>query len=344
MSKFKKNVIVSKHKIIKHLGNGAFGDVYLAKNIISGHLQALKVVETNSKDNIHSQVQEIRNLVKCNSDYVVKLNEADIVTHEGHEYIAFALEYLEQGSLEKKVKSSDINFREILTAIRHTLHALNVAHGLGIIHKDVKPANIMVDTPNFKLGDFGLSFVKSEESESAHYNYILHSAPENMAGNVSDERSDIYAVGMTLFRLVIPAAFFELDYDRILKWMDGSMKKNLPTDLGYPKYLPIRLKKIINKATAVSPDDRYQSALEMLQDLEKLQVKIAWSQSADGSSWNGQCNGRKEHHLRLEQKGSKTYCRYKVNSRKPQQWNDVGPDYDSANNAMNKKIASSLLI
>ena len=333
-----------KHKITRHLGSGAFGDVYLAENIISKQHQALKVIKTTQSDNIEFQVGEIRNLATCNCEYVVKLNEADIVSHNNEKYIAFALEYLKEGSLESKVKSSEINFREILTAIRHILHGLNVAHKAGIIHKDIKPANIMIDKPYFKLSDFGLSFLKSNVTNTNDLNYVLHAAPELLAGNIADERSDLYAVGMTFFRLVIPSAFFDLDQNSISKWLNGKKNKNLPSHLGFPAYLPLRIKKIINKATSVSPDKRYQTAVEMLHDLEKLQIDIAWKQSADGFNWSGLSDDDNEHVLTLHSTKKYTHCKYKVNRRKPRSWDDIKSNYEEASSAMYKLISKTMLI
>jgi len=175
-------------------------------------------------------------------------------------------------------------------------------------------------------------------------NYFLHAAPECLQGNPADERSDIYAVGMTLFRLVIPSAFFDLDATTIHNWAQGKMRSNLPSTLGYPNYLPLRIKKIINKATAVDPTKRYQSALEMLNDLERLQVNINWAQSPDGIKWTGKSNDGKAHQIVLENKKLRFHCRYKINGRKPRTWEDVGPNFDDAEKALQKLVSSTILI
>ena len=311
------NTQILKHQIIRHLGAGAFGNVYLARNIISGQEQALKIIEADFSDDLDKQIQEIKNLAVCNSDYVVKLNEADLITHDGKDYIAFALEYLEQGSLENKVKISRLSFRDILKSVRDTLHALNVAHNNGIIHKDVKPANIMIGSPNYKLGDFGLSFLKDGTGSASNLNYLLHAAPECLNEGTADERSDIYAVGMSLFRLVIPSAFYDLDIDSMKKWSNGSMRHNFPKYLGHPDYLPNRIRRIIDRSTAVFPKNRYQTAMEMIRDLERIQIKIDWEQDAAGDEWTGKCNLDKNHRVFIEKRKNNFYCRYKINNRKP---------------------------
>jgi len=333
---------VDKYKIVQHLGGGNFGEVYRANQIILNAERAVKFIQQQPGQKIVPLLEEVRNLHAAAEDHVVKVFSADIIPHDGENLVAIEMEYLPDGSLYDLAKNGTLSFREKLTAIRHTLYALAAAHNTGIIHHDIKPANIMKSGNNYKLGDFGLSYLKGGAIGPNNLAYVLHAAPELFNGTDPNELSDIYSVGMTLYRLFLPVSKIDLNMTILSQWRSKKLVKTFPDYNGFPTYIPLKLKNVIKKSTVIDPTDRYQSVEEMLLALDRLSVNIDWKIFNNGARCEATKDG-KTHVAELKLIKGKAVCQYKINGRKPRSWTNEGQSGPAAVKKLQRLIKSTLL-
>lgn len=279
---------IGKYEILRHLGNGAFGDVFLAHDHALNTQKAIKVLNAPDANDVMNKLEEAQILHKCMHKNIVRINEANVFNINSNSHVVIDMEYLPRGSFEDAIKSNSISIHSTLRLIIDCLFALEHAHINGILHRDVKPANIMLCDFGAKLSDFGLATVLGLQAAGSPRGYTTHLPPEYFAYRNTTILTDIYAAGITLFR----ACNYICDWDGTIRRLSDPegliLSGQLINALGFAPFIPSKLKRIINKACSPNPALRYQSASEFRQALEKLSPQVDWV-PADQNSFRGTC-------------------------------------------------------
>lgn len=279
---------IDKYKINRHLGNGAFGSVYLAHDRALDAVKAIKVLDVPNPSQFMEKLEEAQILHKCRHKHIVEVNEANIYEVNGEPKVVIDMEYLPGGCFEDIVENGTASIHDSVNYAIDCLFALEYAHNQGVLHRDIKPANIMLCDFGAKLSDFGLATVLGNRQAGSPKGYITHLAPEYFKNKATTELTDIYAMGITLFR----SCNHIDDWADIVRSLRNPRQKiingKLISAIGFQSFVPRKLKRIINKACAINPMQRYQSAFEMRQALERVQLLIDW-RKVDEFNWQGNC-------------------------------------------------------
>ena len=272
----------------KRLGSGYFGEVWHAIDTGLGCEIALKCIPPDKiiyKDNFYQEAQVLKASEHPN---IVKVNDTGDL-EDGQIYVS--MEYLSNGSLEDEAKGAPLPLSRAKRLMIDVLRGLDYAHSKQIVHRDIKPANILIGNANEGiLSDFGLALPDITTLNIAYlkqYQYILHLAPEVNKPQDYTLLSDIYACGATFYRMVngdssLPR--LNLIEARIL-----SKSGKFPPRNKYRDFIPSSLKRIINKALNLNPNERYQSAEEMRHALEQQLFLVDWGEKKlrNGQLWVG---------------------------------------------------------
>ncbi|MCI5558809.1 MAG: serine/threonine protein kinase [Dorea formicigenerans] len=289
-------------EIVKYLGGGAYGVVYEIERNISGIQEkaALKIV-SRPKDNseiesyydngydeasiISSYESEIRNYIKeyklmkelQGQSNIVSCDDFKVVPHEngigGDIFIRMELLTSLAQVLRKKEKLSE---QEIIKLGKDISHALILCESKNIIHRDIKPANIMVSQfGDYKLGDFGVSKIMDHTTYATKMGTQEYQAPEVVHMEKYGHTADIYSLGITLYWLLnnrrMP--FIDANGKITAELKDEAMDKRYRGEkLPAPKNGSDELKRIVLKACAYRPENRYASAQEMYDALDKIGI------------------------------------------------------------------------
>lgn len=279
---------VGKYELIKHLGNGAFGDVYLAHDHALNAQKAIKILNAPDAADAMQKLEEAQILHKCKHKNIVHVNEANVYDINSSSHVIIDMEYLPRGSFENAIESNSVSIHTTLRLIVDCLFALEHAHINGILHRDVKPANIMLCDFGAKLSDFGLATILGFQAAGSPRGYTTHLPPEYFVNRNTTELTDVFAVGITLFR----ACNYISDWNTAIRHFPDAMaliySGQLVSSLGFAPFVPLKLKRIINKACEANPNQRYQSAAEFRQAIGKLSPKIDWVPNGQ-SSFEGVC-------------------------------------------------------
>jgi len=263
----KKPEIGSAYKFVRVIGQGAMSKVYLAERQ-SDHLSlVLKILELDSSTDEVSVVrfmQEAELVSKLSSPFVVKIHDYGLTNN----YCFIAMEFFSRGDLKQRLELK-LSPELVINYMTHIAYGLDAIHKIGVVHRDLKPANIMFrGDDSLALADFGISKKLDSPSELTTLGQILgtphYMSPEQGEGRAIDQRSDLYSAGILFYELLTrnkpytattPAA---LIYQHVY-----APVPELPAKLA--KY-----QDIINKTLAKHPNERYQSAAELIQALETL--------------------------------------------------------------------------
>ena len=249
----------NKYKILRILGQGGMGRVYLAENIKLGTLWAVKEIskKTDSKINF---LAEPNILKKLNHPTLPKI--FDIM--EDDENIYIIVDYIEGTSLDKKLTEAG-KFSEglVIDWAKQLCDALIYLHALmpnPIIYRDMKPSNIVLTcNGNIKLIDFGIAreFKKECESDTIYIGTRGYAAPEQYGAGQTSVRTDIYSLGVTLYHLITGRSPNEPPFEiKPVRFFDKSLSREI--------------EEIIYKCTRPDPAQRYQSVQELLDDIHRL--------------------------------------------------------------------------
>ena len=263
--------VISHYKIIKKIGQGGMGHVFLAEDLQLGRQAALKLLAPElTRDDI------IKERFKREAQAVAALNHQNIVTIYEFGYFNNApyivMEYVDGESLRDLQKRANLSVEKIVAIAHQVCDGLAKSHNTGIIHRDLKPENILFDQDNrVKILDFGLAKFRSHENitqKSMRVGTINYMSPEQLQGNEIDPRSDIFSLGIILYELFTGHMPFKGEYEASIIYSILHEQPKAIREIN--SELPEALQSIINRALAKEKDDRYASVDDLSRDLLSL--------------------------------------------------------------------------
>lgn len=280
---------VGHYRILEKLGAGGMGEVYLAEDMKLGRKVAIKILSeeyTTNRDRLHRFEQEASAASNLNHPNILTIHEVGI--DNGRHYIA--TEFIDGVTLRHKAMASDLEIPQILDIAVQVASALEEAHVAGIVHRDVKPDNIMVRRNGYvKVLDFGLAklteTVDRSPSDAEASTRVLvqtdagvvmgtshYMSPEQARGRPVDARSDIWSLGVVLYELVAGRTPFEGETSTDV--IVAITQKEPPPLARFAPNVPAELEWIIMKALRKDRDERYQTIKELLTDLRRLKQRL----------------------------------------------------------------------
>jgi predicted Ser/Thr protein kinase/tetratricopeptide (TPR) repeat protein len=256
------------------LGRGGMGAVYRGRQISLDRPVAIKVLPSNLSENANFRQRfqlEAKAVAQISSPHVVGVYYAGV--HEGHHY--FAMEYVEGQDLSVKVRDGFTpTHREALDLVAQAARGLAAAGDLGIVHRDIKPANMMVTKKGLvKLMDFGLVRVaRSEDTGLTMAGTIMgtvsYFSPEQGRGERCDCRTDIYALGVVFYELLTRRLPFTGGDATSVIYQHIHQAPKPPKEID--PSIPEGYQAVVLKCIQKDPDHRYQTATDLLKDLDAL--------------------------------------------------------------------------
>ncbi|MFD4958776.1 protein kinase [Microbacterium sp. NPDC058389] len=260
------------------LGSGGFADVYLYEQALPKRRVAVKVLLTDrmSSDSVEEFTAEANVMAMLSTHpAIVTIYQAG-VARDGRPYLV--MEYCPRPNLQVRYRREPFSIAESLRVGVQVAAAVETAHRAGVLHRDIKPANILVTEYNRPaLTDFGIASTTSAAAESAGLS-IPWSPPESFADVPrSDPRSDVYALGATVYTLLAGRSPFELPGQRNSAAELISRIETMPLPpLGRPD-APASLQRVLDRAMAKPSGDRYESALAFARALQTVQIELSHS-------------------------------------------------------------------
>lgn len=293
-------VVGSSFSLNRRIGTGNFGDVYLCNQVVLNRDSALKVVRTTSADFLSNVLEpELQHLVA--HPQIVRVESAEVwIDASQNPHILIEMEIMEGGSLQDAIQN-DISLRDAVSALKDALFALHHAHSFGIIHRDVKPGNILFGRNGAKLSDFGIAMAVSRRVRVSNFIYNANLAPESIHAPVFNPQSDVYAAGLALFRAVNNIKNWRSTRATLTDWKASFLAGTVVKDLGFQDHVPKKLQRIIKKACHADPTKRYASSAAFRDALERLSFERDWKPTANG--WECMHSGKAER-ICITQKGS----------------------------------------
>jgi serine/threonine-protein kinase len=275
MSSWSPGAQIESYEILDVLGHGGMGKVYRVRHLITHRIEALKVIAPsagNSEESLERFHREICLLATLSHPNIAGLHTA--FRHE--ERFVMVMEYVPGADLGVRLKSG-ITLDQSLNFVRQILRALEYAHAQGIIHRDIKPSNVMVTAADqVKLLDFGLALnaLDTRLTQPGTLVGSLHYlAPELISGRPADVRSDLYAVGVTLYEMITGRLPIEGSTHAQIIANQLHHQPTPPSSLN-PK-IPDALSTAVMQALRKDNEQRWQSASAFLRALEGAQLGSA---------------------------------------------------------------------
>ncbi len=261
-------IIAERYEILGKIGTGGMADVYKAKDHKLNRFVAVKVLKPEFREDtmfirkFRSEAQAAAGLTHPNI-----VNVFDVGDDEGVYYIV--MELIEGITLKEYIsKKGKLSIKEATSIAIQVSMGLEAAHSHGIVHRDVKPQNIIISTDGkVKVTDFGIARAASSNTISSNVMGSVHySSPEQVRGGYSDEKSDIYSLGITLYEMVTGRVPF--DGDTTVAIAIKHLQEEMVPPSIYAEDLPYSLEQIIFKCTQKSVDRRYSRMEDVIADLK----------------------------------------------------------------------------
>lgn len=266
--------MINHYRIVRKIGSGGMGDVYLAEDTTLNRRVALKFLAWNLCQSV-----ECRARFKQEAQAAAKLGHANIVAvyevGEFRERPFFAMEYVEGQPLDRIIESGPLAEREVIELALGLCNGLRKAHESGVIHRDVKPSNIIVDHDSVpRLLDFGLaalSGIEGRGESGSILGTIGYMSPEQVQGEPSDHRSDLFSLGVVLYEAISGNSPFRCATAPATL---NAIAQKTPEPLArYNSDVVSELQRIVSKLLQKDPAQRYQAAAEVIDDLERLKFE-----------------------------------------------------------------------
>ena len=273
---------LAQYTIIDQLGEGGMGQVFVAEDTKLKRRVALKFLSPQfvSDETFRARfIREAQSAAALNHPNIVTIYE---VADQGNR-VFIAMEHIEGQSLKDVILSRSIDVETNLRIMEQICDGLAAAHAIGLVHRDLKPQNIMIDrTKRIRILDFGLAKVQGDDQLTqvgTTIGTVNYMSPEQATGGDADQRSDIFALGILFYELLSG----QLPFKR------GNMPATLHAIVHEPApplqqaapHLPSYLQPVIDRALAKQPDNRYQSVDVMLADIRALQNELSMARMSN---------------------------------------------------------------
>ena len=267
---------ISHYKLLKKLGAGGMGDVYLAQDTTLNRYVALKILPrkfTSNPERLGRFQREAQVASILNHPNILTIHE--IGEQDGFHYIVS--EYVDGETLSNMIKAGPVAIHEVLRITVAVAEALAAAHEYWIVHRDIKPDNIMLRRDHYvKVLDFGLAKLTDPGGALSHFETqpgtlpgsVRYVAPERLLGEAADPRADIFSLGIVMYEMLSGTTPFP--GKGVLDIIQSILKAE-PAPLAVARTdMPETLGLIVMKALEKDPATRYQTAKELLTDLVDL--------------------------------------------------------------------------
>ena len=298
---------IGHYKILSLLGSGGMGEVYLAQDSKLGRKVALKLLPasfTRDHDRVRRFEQEARAASALNHPNILTI--FDIEEIEGVHFIA--TEYIEGKTLREHTADRKLELSEALDLAIQVASALSAAHQAGIVHRDVKPENIMLRPDGYvKVLDFGLAKLTdrrmgNSDTESRAFRAVKtdtgvvmgtarYMSPEQARGLPLDVRTDIFSLGVVLYEMA--TAHLPFEGDTASHVIVSILEKEPPPISNYYSEAPAELQRIISKALCKAKEERYQVVKDLLIDLKNLKQNLESGANVKKAKKRAGWSGRK---------------------------------------------------
>ncbi len=261
-----------RYEITELIGIGGMADVYKAIDIIDDRVVAVKILKTefsNDDEFLRRFRNESKAIAVLSHPNIVKIY--DVGFTEKIQFIV--MEYIDGITLKEFMEQQGIlKWKDAIHFIIQILRALQHAHDRGIVHRDIKPQNIMLfPDGTIKVMDFGIARFAREEGKTLSdkaIGSVHYISPEQARGDITDEKSDIYSVGVMLYEMLTGQKPFDADNPVSVALMHMQSKAKNPREIN--ETIPEGLEDIVIRAMQKDASKRYQSASEMIKDIEEF--------------------------------------------------------------------------
>lgn len=262
-------MIGDRYEILESIGTGGMSDVYKAKCHKLNRFVAVKVLKqefsesTEFVSKFRTEAQAAAGLMHPNI-----VNVYDVGEENGINYIV--MELVEGITLKRYIeKKARLSVKEAVSIAIQISMGIDAAHNNNIIHRDIKPQNIIISKEGkVKVTDFGIAKAATSNTITSNVMGSVHyTSPEQARGGFSDEKSDIYSLGITMFEMLTGRVPF--NGDTTVAIAIKHIQEEMPSPRNYVPEIPISVEQIVLKCTQKSPDRRYQKMPELIEDLKK---------------------------------------------------------------------------
>ena len=261
--------IADRYEILSKVGAGGMSDVYKAKDHILSRFVAIKVLKQEySQDRTFVSKFRTEAQSAAGLEHPNIVNIYDVGSEDGMHFIV--MEYVEGITLKTYIeKKGQLSFKESVSIAIQVARGIEAAHNKEIIHRDIKPQNIIISTEGkVKVTDFGIARAASSNTISSDVMGSVHYAsPEQARNGFVDGRSDIYSLGIVMYEMITGRVPF--DGDTTVAVAIQHLQEEMTSPRVYAPNVPVSFEKIILKCTQKNADRRYQTISELISDLRR---------------------------------------------------------------------------
>jgi len=313
----KGTMIGGNYRVISQIGQGGMSVVYLVEQTALGKQFALKVLAPELVNEHNWQRFKAEAKTMASLQHPSFVNVYDLGIHAGTMPF-YSMEFISGRSLEEILaEEGPLQLEAVLNIFLEALNGLAYAHRNGIIHRDIKPANIMLSTANgvtaVKILDFGISKLISSDAVNQQsmtmagdiFGSPFYMSPEQCSGEATDARTDIYSIGCSLFEALTACIPFSGSNSLEIMLKHQEDTPPLLNDVAPDQAFPLTLEAVVATCLAKLPRDRYQSAKELVLDLEKIKSGQELQASSPAfRTWNSLLDNYENDDSDKDQQGS----------------------------------------
>lgn len=267
--------VISHYRVLEELGRGGMGIVYKARDTKLDRFVALKFLHpelTRDEEAKARFIQEAQAAAALNHPHICTIYEID--EHDGRSFIA--MEFIEGEGLQEKIRRGPLPLDELLSITIQIGEGLHEAHQKGIVHRDIKPGNVMLTSRSqVKILDFGLARLGAHSKltrTDTTLGTTAYMSPEQTSGKEVDRRTDIWSLGVVLYEMITGERPFTGEYEQAVVY---SILHDQPEPVTSRRsQLPMELERIVGKTLAKNPAERYPHVEDLLVDLRAVHSAI----------------------------------------------------------------------